>query len=433
MEFNWDKIKTLHDVFPLLFNNEFLSDIKFAFSDGIIIYAHTFILSLRSAEYYELFKGMIGIKQVIQIGNITSNKIFESFLKYLYTDEIVIDKHNMFDILKLSLKYKVKTLENRCHNTIKNNLNEDNSCKILEASVNENWEELRKSCEEFIANNYKKVLDNQSFLVNNEKILKIILDMDPVSDVNELSIFKSVLKWADHACELDGIEYNEQNRRQKLKNNLKLIRFSAMTFTEFHEAQTISPGLLNDSEALSIFMKIGENSSTVRDSRNIRKQIQSRIQPTLYNNTDEVNWYSNYHGTCYLKEITNTPSDLNENFFIEFSVSQKLCIKTVKLQLSRVHKNKYSIKYNLYENGINILEDVMTKDNNYDYKISNNVLIPSNRYRLQYIVGDVPNVNDFFRRLYKCDYPIKLDCTSKDVKFYIYKINSHIEEFKFQY
>lgn len=178
MKFNWENIEDLQDAFPVLINNTFLSDVKFCFPDDSIIFAHSFILSLRSEEFYQHFKDSVGEKKIQVID--TSYHIFMKFLEYLYTDDENIIEENAVNLLKLSIKYNVLTLESKCREILQNKMCESNVVKIFEISTENSFDHFEIICEEFIAQNYLATLQHESFLQTNTQILNKILKLDPV-------------------------------------------------------------------------------------------------------------------------------------------------------------------------------------------------------------------------------------------------------------
>lgn len=265
MTFNWININILQEAFSILVNNEFLSDVKFQFPDGGIIFAHSFILCLRSINFYDNFKENIGVSKILNV-NEFSRIIFLNFLTYLYTDKIDINEKNVTELMKLSLHYNIKPLEIKCSEFMTKNITSNTACKILNDSIMQKCEVLIKLCLDFISNNYLSVLKSDFFVDVNDKTLESILKLDLVSDTNEYNIFKYVILWAGRSCEKDGIESSGKNCRKQLGDNFKLIRFNSMTTQELANCHTLAPGFMSETEIGSILISIvshTENSSAV--------------------------------------------------------------------------------------------------------------------------------------------------------------------------
>lgn len=258
MEFDWDGIGNLNDAFKLLLNNEFLSDIRFMFPDKKVLYAHSFVLCLRSPEYYKSFKSTIGVTKLIPVNDVPYEAYYE-FLKYLYTEECQIDDTNTAEIMQLSKTYEVNNLRTKCTDLTIKSVGTSNVCQLLDMSIETGWDAIRRVALTFISKNYLTVLSNEHFLEISQKTLKSILELEPVSDVNELKIFEQVMKLVNRACDNDCgglIAPTVCMKRAKLGDNLKLIRFGAMTSEEFGKCQEMEPDLLTSDEIVAIFMNI---------------------------------------------------------------------------------------------------------------------------------------------------------------------------------
>lgn len=284
MVFDWTNLKNSKDAFKRLVNHEFLADIKLQFTDGKIIFAHSFILSIHSYELYQSFKlnSNQPSPQLIKVKN-ASHATFLSFLRYLYTDNLELDNANAVELVKLFIKYNIHGLD-RLFNAIVSN--DEVMCHLLEASIEKNWTNIQKPCLDLIARNYLKILNTKSFLGVKRKTLKIILQLDPVSDVEEFQIFETVMKWVECASEKDSSKTSLIHRK-KLGNAIKLIRFCTMTVSEFTKCLELSPNLFTDEEISSILLDIGtENVNKMGFSGEKRMKFKQKS-----NKSDEKNIY----------------------------------------------------------------------------------------------------------------------------------------------
>lgn len=219
-----------------------LADVKFQFKNEKIILAHSFVLCLQSLQFYNNFKYSIGVMKIIEVNDVSSDA-FEEFIKYIYTKEIKVQPNHVYDLMKLSIQYDVEKLKEICEDFINSTVDIDTACEVIEFAIKEKWNEVKEPTNEFIANNFLSILNNDSFLETNAATLKTILELNPVSDNNEYLVFESVLKWVKRACEKDGIEPNKKRMRKKLDGNIKLIRFASMSHEVFAKCVENAPEL----------------------------------------------------------------------------------------------------------------------------------------------------------------------------------------------
>lgn len=355
MTLNRSLIHTLVDALPCLINNEFLADVKFQFPDDQIIYAHSFIMCLRSDEFYEEFKSTIGIIKLIPVADV-SYGAFVEFLRYLYLDVIDVSYANVHDLMKLSVRYGIKDLEKLCITSLTNDLDENNVCMYLNTFLNEKPLEIQSNCKDFIAHNYSRVLNSPSFLDVNDKVLKCILNLEPVSDVEEFKIFQSTIKWAiRRSCKNNDNELVDgKTLRTALGENIKCIRFGAMSAEEFANAQKIAPGLLQNDECNAIFMNIlTKATNSFGFSNQKRRKI---VNFDLASLTTRENGVISIPFTRYTLSKT-TDSDKSVSYFIDLMVNKPIKLKSLKFAIQEFCE----LSLTIYENKKEIFKKNFSK------------------------------------------------------------------------
>lgn len=257
MTFEWKNVKNFGEASSHLFNNEFLSDIKFTFPNNQIIHAHSFLLSLRGRQFHTAFEKSIGIPKLMQVENVSFD-IFFTFLKYVYSvEDYEPNSKYLLEIMKLATHYQVYDLIDLCSRTILNNMSVDNVCKILEYTRAEGLQEIEQNANNFITLNARKIIANDSFTLIHRDTLKYIMDLPFLRDeTDEFEIFQSVIKWTKKACDDVGLAPTGPALRSVLGEILKSIRFPIMTADQFGQCSILAPKLLVDTEISAIFLSI---------------------------------------------------------------------------------------------------------------------------------------------------------------------------------
>lgn len=430
MTFNWAQINILQDAFALLVNNEFLSDIKFQFPNGQMLFAHNFVMCLRSKEFYKSFKGTIGIIKVVPINDVSYTSFLE-LLKYVYTDKLELNYYNAAELMKLATKYGITSLERKCKDLISNDVNVESVCYILENSINQVCTELQKSCLEYISKNYLKVLSSKSFTEISQQSVKSILELDTVSDVNELAIFENVMKWTARACEKDGIPAYGNSLRQKLGDNLKLIRFATMSSEDFAKCQGLAPGLLTNDEIVGIFVNIATKNpnrygySDRNRMKIIKKEASGREEYEIWTCTE--NDYIRFPELCLSNGMVKySGTDVQEKFYIEFSVSREIHIDQIVFNVV----GSQNIWYDFLENGKSIQTKTMRTNDDVMLKITPIKLNPHSFYRFEYYILERKK---FEAKKYELKIVKSKSSDKNVVEYTFYQINSHIYRFDFKF
>lgn len=268
---NFKTIENFNGACEQLWNNQLLSDIKYKFRNGRIIYAHSFLLSIRGQIFQKEFAKSIGTLKQIAIEDF-SYEAFRMFLEYIYkSSDISFNEDNCLNMYKLAKRYGVCDLEDKSFNFILDSLNCENFCRILETALTEKWHEIVEPVLDYFSQHSKEILCHESFFGINKCTLHIILCWPFHNDSTELNIFKSVMTWAGHECQRKGLTVNEDTKRMVLGDALKFIRFPAMTIVEFMECILLEPELLTDQEretiAHHIQSKSNESLEFLKDKR----------------------------------------------------------------------------------------------------------------------------------------------------------------------
>lgn len=429
MAFNWTNSNKIQDACALLVNNEFLADVRFQFNDGPSIFAHSFILSLRSQKFYDTFHGTVGMMKFIQIDNF-SHGTFSEFLKYLYTDTIDLTPNNVVEMMKLSMEYKVQILSTEDTNNSNDDIMEDmtiyNACETLQLAIKRESREIQQFTQEFISDNYLAVMNSKSFLEINEQTLKIILELDPVSDVNEFKIFESVMKWTMHACDKDRVTPSGEILRIKLGENLKLIRFGAMSFEELIKCQEIAPELLSDTEIAAIFLNIGtKKHNKLGFLDNQRRAKDRRVSELIHKEEIELHFAPSFNWIIFLGK------QLHETFYIEFSVSKLVSFYRVNFYFK---SDVDALHYRILKND-KVIQDNEKSLERVNYKVQKMYieepvkLYPERRYRFEYTFLNLTPDTTVRADNFQLDEKKVHSGENRLVTFTIFKSNSHIYNF----
>ena len=131
------------------FSSEF-SDIKII-CEGKEFPCHKLILSLRSSVFKRMFSSDWKSEPTLPIKDVSADTM-ETFLKFLYTDELELDEINP-NLLVLADKYDFKKLVNICVNHFGNIIDTKNAMEIAYTAYVVSNEELLKKASGFIIKN----------------------------------------------------------------------------------------------------------------------------------------------------------------------------------------------------------------------------------------------------------------------------------------
>ena len=85
-------------------------------------------------------------------------QVFHLVLTYMYTGKIVLEKHNVADILDISHNYAINKLKNYCSEFLEKNLRANNCLNVIELASKYHLVDLTKQTMAFINKNFKHII-----------------------------------------------------------------------------------------------------------------------------------------------------------------------------------------------------------------------------------------------------------------------------------
>lgn len=230
---------------------------------------HRYVLSVTSWIFYNSFY-LLHLNE-FQLPDDTAEDV-RTFLEYFYTDQIALDKHNVYAILKLAVNLEVDHLEELCIAYIERHLlTIENVMDILTTANALNSAELSRKTKQVIEWTVMDVMKTDSFLNAGRETVELILDM-PKLNCSEFQLYQGVMEWASQQAKKQKTESEAIKRREILEKCLFKIRFPTMSAEEFSECAK-EDELLNADEIRTIFLKIMNKTTTtiaaVEDDANV--------------------------------------------------------------------------------------------------------------------------------------------------------------------
>ena len=234
-----------------MFNNPLMSDVNFSCEGSDEkFFAHKYVLATSSAVFYAMLYGELAEKNSVVHLSDTNEESLQEFLRYLYTDECNLSTDNAMFVLYLAKKYIVPSLAEKCTEFLEANLASENVFTLLKQAVRFVEEEL-VGYWDLIDLNTADVVASDAFVDVDKATLAGLVKRESLS-VEEVDLFKAVLKWSEAECSRKGIEANAKNKRAAMGNTIYQIRFAFMTSQEFGQNASQS-GILAPEEVILFY------------------------------------------------------------------------------------------------------------------------------------------------------------------------------------
>ena len=284
-----------------MFNNELLSDVKFVVGSlngesgrKEVIPAHKFVLSISSPVFLVMFHGNIAeTSNLIELPDCDYESLLE-FFRYLYSDEVKLSETNVLQVLYLANKYMVPSLANKCTEYLQNNLDAANVFSVLPLAQKFEEEQLVQHCWELIDKNTEDIVRSDEFAGLDKCLVEGIVQRESLN-IREFDLFKAVVRWASRETERQGLNLNDDVKRQVLGEGIvKAIRFPLMTQNEFMSVVPDS-NILTTKEIINLmkhfsgvpttplpFLQTPRKGTIRKDSKGQRRRFGTYIPPTIW-------------------------------------------------------------------------------------------------------------------------------------------------------
>ncbi len=235
-----------------MFNNPFMSDIKFTCKDSTkSFYAHKYVLGTSSAVFHAMFYGDLAETKAVVYLSDTDEESLEQFLCFIYTDKCDLTADNVVSVMYLSKKYIVPFLTEKCVKIMENCVDVENVLRILEQAIHFDEDELEMKCLHLVESHTAVVAATEAFSNISHKTLACVLKRDQLN-IPEVELFQAVLKWCDEQCSKKQLEVSGENRRAALQDAVYDVSFLSMSHEDFAK-HVHSSGLLSAEEMVSIY------------------------------------------------------------------------------------------------------------------------------------------------------------------------------------
>ena len=231
---------TIKDRCKSIFNQEFLSDVKFVVRESqggseseIKIPAHKLVLAISSPVFYAMFYGELAeTKDSVEISDCTYESLLELF-RFIYSDEANLTPDNVMQLMYLAKKYILPSLADKCAAYLKENLGASNVFTVLPDAQKYEEKDLLDHCWNVIEKETEEALKSDGLMTIERSVLEEMVDKESLN-AKEVELFKAVDRWAEKECEKQGLVAEGSVKRRILGERIvKGIRFPLMEQKEF--------------------------------------------------------------------------------------------------------------------------------------------------------------------------------------------------------
>ena len=230
---------TIRERCESIFNQEFLSDVKFVVldsqggSESKKIPAHKFMLAISSPVFCAMFYGELAeTKDSVAVSDCEYESLLELF-RFIYSDEANLTPDNVMQVMYLSKKYMLPSLTDKCSAFLQKNLDASNVFHVLSYAQKYEEKDLLDQCWKVIEEETEEAVKSDGFVTIERSVLEKMVEKETVK-IREVELFKAVDRWAGKECEKQDLVAEGSVKRRILGERIvKGIRFPVMEEKEF--------------------------------------------------------------------------------------------------------------------------------------------------------------------------------------------------------
>ena len=215
---------TIRERCESIFNQEFLSDVKFVVldsqggSESKKIPAHRFMLAISSPVFYAMFYGELAeTKDSVEVSDCEYESLLELF-RFIYSDEANLTPDNVMQVMYLAKKYMLPSLADKCSAFLQKNLDASNVFYVLPDAHKYGEKDLLDQCWKVIEKETEEAVKSDGFETIERSVLEELVEKETVN-IKEVELFKAVDRWAVKECEKKGlVAEGSVKRRISLEN-----------------------------------------------------------------------------------------------------------------------------------------------------------------------------------------------------------------------
>ncbi|KAJ8305089.1 hypothetical protein KUTeg_017358 [Tegillarca granosa] len=221
-----------HADFAQYYNNEEFSDLNLYVGNNHFK-SHKIVLSSCS----EVFKTMLSTawcteNETILQESIQCEEVFDIFLKFFYTSEVVFTEENVVPLLLLADKYMVKELARLGIGYMVSVLDSENVLPWYKFSLKFNIDNLYTKCVSYISHNLEEFINQGKLVELDVDQLLPILDSGVIVITSEMKIVTAIINWLKAYDRT-----SEENIVEDVFTLMKCVRFPMLSPPELDKLE----------------------------------------------------------------------------------------------------------------------------------------------------------------------------------------------------
>lgn len=149
------------------------------------------IISNFSAKMKEKNQSTITLRQI-------AYDIFEQLINYIYTGKIIISPENVQNLLPAASLWELSAVQGWCCEFLIKQLDPANCLGVRSFADTHSCKELFQASDEYIRNNFSKVVQTEEFLLLSSKDVEDLVSESTLNVSGEEDVYNAVFRWIEY-------------------------------------------------------------------------------------------------------------------------------------------------------------------------------------------------------------------------------------------
>lgn len=222
-------------------------------------------------------------QKLSEIKTRADGRTLESIVQYFYSGRIQVDRNSMENLLTTSHLMKLDNIVTRCLSLIETSISIDNYQQYMRLADEENLDDLRELCHDFIASSFKELVKSHKVEEMSFELLSAVMKSTNCNVDSEDDVLEAVINW---------FHYNN-NKVQTASDKEELAIKAVDLLRNVHGALCSPAKLYNSMDENELppqmTMRINDMGTKHLLYKESKKRNVPEIQPRQYHQVSECN------------------------------------------------------------------------------------------------------------------------------------------------
>ena len=184
---------------------------------------------------------------------------FEHLIRYMYLGKISFDSvHELCFALYAAERFELPDLRVECLKRLQKRIKENHGCAVelidarFKFPIVCDKEHVLSEAVEIVMSNYEEALTSECICSVAKDTMELLLNLVPATDVEEIVVFRSLLRWSEAFCNRNELTVTGENLRAAAGDLANAVQYNLIPAGEI-DSEVAPSGLLDQKHLILAF------------------------------------------------------------------------------------------------------------------------------------------------------------------------------------